>query len=66
MGERRKYPYFKVQTYDERSLTWKERKVGFDTLADAEKHISEQLTGKTVRIIKVDAKGYHTIRVERI
>jgi hypothetical protein len=60
-SRRRAYPYYKVQILDGRSLTWIERKQGFDTLADAKQYVDEFLTGKQTRIVSVDERGYHVL-----
>lgn len=58
---RRAHPYYKVQVYHARSLTWIERKQGFDTLAQAQRHIAQFLAEEKVRIVSVDEAGYHIL-----
>jgi len=58
---RRAFPYYKVQILDRRSLSWKERKEGFDTLEEAREFVSRSLTDEKTRIVMVDEKGYHNL-----
>lgn len=60
---RRKYPYYKVQTFEERSMTWRERKAGFDTLKEAKQHVAALDPDTKSRIVLVDENGYHDVKV---
>jgi hypothetical protein len=60
-GARRAYPYYKIQVYDTRSLTWMERKKGFNTLDEAKRHIARFLTSQKARIVLVDDSGYRVL-----
>lgn len=58
---RRAFPYYKIQVYDFTSLTWIERKHGFDTLLQAQQHVAQIPTEANVRIVLVDEEGYHVV-----
>ena len=52
--QRRRHTYYKVQTFDERSLAWIDEKSAFDDVASAGEFISGTLSGKKTRIIVVE------------
>lgn len=58
---RRALPYYKVQVFDKRSVTWRERKVGFDTLEEARQFLDGLPLEQQVRIVRVDQHGYHEV-----
>lgn len=57
---RRKFPYFKVQYFDERSVAWRELKPGYDTAELAALAADRQSHRKT-RVMRVDDEGYHQV-----
>ena len=58
---RRAFPYFKVQVFDQRSVTWREKKVGFDTFEEAKRFIDNLPAEERVRIVRVEEDGYHEV-----
>ncbi len=61
LSPRRAYPYFKVQVFDDRSMTWIEKKQGFDTPEEARKYANDLPPSQKVRIVLVDERGYHEL-----
>ena len=59
---RRTDPYFKVQVFDSRSLTWMEHRQAFDSLSDARIHVEHDLADAETRIVMVDRDGYHPVK----
>lgn len=54
----RPYPYFKVQSRDQRSMAWKDhRHEAFATLEEAMTFISSLDPSEVVRIVRWDASG---------
>jgi hypothetical protein len=58
---RRPYPYYKVQYFDDRSVTWREKKTGFDSLTEAREYVARALSIRKTRIVLVDEDGYHVV-----
>lgn len=54
--QHRRHIYYKVQVFDEVSLTWLDEKNAFDELDSAREYISQNLAGKTIRIMVVDGR----------
>lgn len=50
----RRHRYYKVQHYEERSMTWRDFKQAFDDLAEARRFASKSGAGKRVRIMWVE------------
>jgi hypothetical protein len=53
--QHRRHVYYKVQIYDDTSLTWLDHKNAFDLLDDAKKFVEEQ-DRKKARIMVVDGR----------
>jgi hypothetical protein len=62
---RREFPYFKVQTFDERSMTWKERKVGFDTVEEARAFVASLHATAKWKIVVFDEDGHRDIELSQ-
>ncbi|MFI5022224.1 MAG: hypothetical protein ACHQRJ_11305 [Alphaproteobacteria bacterium] len=60
--QHRRHIYYKVQVFDETSLTWLDEKNAFDDVATARDVISEHLGGKKVRIMVVDGKRRYPLQ----
>lgn len=59
---RTKFPYYKVQVFDNRNLSWKDfRKEAFDAIKDAEKYMEAQGTTRRLRILVVEKSGRHPL-----
>ena len=59
---RTKFPYYKVQVFDNRNLSWKDfRREAFDTLDDAEKYVDAQGTKQRLRILVVEERQRHPL-----
>jgi len=58
--QHRRHVYYKVQIYDDTSLTWLDHKNAFDLLDDAKKFIGEQ-DGKKARIMVVDGRKRYPV-----
>lgn len=55
--KRRKHPYYKVQVYNETSMTWKDERGAFDTVDEAQEFIAAKAPrSKQVRIMVVEVK----------
>jgi hypothetical protein len=59
--QHRRHVYYKVQIYDDTSLTWLDHKNAFDLLEDAKKFSDEQAQGKKARIMVVDGRRRHLV-----
>lgn len=57
-GKRRKiFPYYKVLTMSDISLSWVDaRREAFDTLEEAKRFIAQNLVGKSSRVIVVEGE----------
>lgn len=58
------FPYYKVHTFNDKSLAWMDaRREAFDTLAEAEIFIAEELQECKARILEVTESGrrVHTV-----
>lgn len=58
---RRNVPYFKCQTFDDRSMTWREYRWSFDTIEEARQHLQETASGRKWKIVMVDEEGHHDV-----
>jgi hypothetical protein len=54
--QHRRHVYYKIQIYDDTSLTWLDHKNAFDLLEEAKKFVVEQVEGKKARIMVVDGR----------
>jgi hypothetical protein len=54
--QRRRHIYYKVQVFDQTSLTWRDEKDAFDDEAAARGYMVTNFEGKTTRIMVVDGK----------
>lgn len=54
--QHRRHVYYKVQIFDEVSLTWLDKKDAFDDLSDAREFILQQPGGQKARIMVVDGR----------
>jgi hypothetical protein len=52
----RRHVYYKVQIFDDVSLTWLDEKKAFDDVLDARQLILQQLGGRKARIMVVDGR----------
>lgn len=59
--QHRRHTYYKVQVYDEDSLTWRDGKEAFDDLAAARAHMSNTLAGTTARIMVIEGRNRHPL-----
>jgi hypothetical protein len=59
--QHRRHTYYKVQVYDETSLTWRDQKDAFDKVALARAHIAETLAGKTARIMVIEGRSRYPL-----
>jgi hypothetical protein len=61
-GKLRRLPYFKVQVYDPRTLSWKDhRKEAFDDERLAQAYQNAIAKGVKTRIMKWDESGSHPL-----
>lgn len=54
--QHRRHVYYKVQVFDDVSLTWLDEKKAFDDVAEARQLILRQLGGRKARIMVVDGR----------
>jgi hypothetical protein len=54
--QHRRHVYYKVQIFDDVSLTWLDHKNAFDLVEDARRFIEESVGGKKARIMVVDGR----------
>jgi hypothetical protein len=59
--QHRRHTYYKVQTYDVGSLTWRDEKDAFDEVAAARAHIENALAGSTARIMVVEGRNRYPL-----
>jgi hypothetical protein len=59
--QHRRHVYYKVQVFDETSLTWLDEKNAFDEVASAKRFMEENCAGKKVRIMVVDGRDRHPL-----
>ena len=55
-GWEREYPYYKIQTYDDRVFAWRDVKHTFDTEEEARDHIATVFSGVKSRIVIVEGE----------
>jgi hypothetical protein len=53
----RRHRYYKVQHFEDRSLTWRDFKQAFDDLSAARQFITDNCSGMRTRIVWVEGKG---------
>ena len=62
-GRLRKFPYFKVQSHDPRTLSWKDhRKEAFDDEDTARKYRASISKDIKTRVVKWDESGSHPLK----
>jgi hypothetical protein len=61
LRQRKKYPYYKIQVYDELVKVWKDERKVFDTVEAAQGHINNALVNKSARIIVVERDSRHVL-----
>lgn len=64
LRKRRKYPYYKIQTFDSIFSSWKDERVIFDSLADAQNHIEENFQKAEARIMEVHRESRTVIEAD--
>jgi hypothetical protein len=60
--QHRRHVYYKVQVFDEISLTWLDEKSAFDEVSRARDFVSMNLLGLKTRIMVVDGKRRYPLR----
>jgi len=55
--------YYKVQTYDEVSLTWKDERGAYDDIEGARSAATTKPSGKTVRIMQISGTDRKPIAI---
>ena len=61
---RRKYPYYKVQTYDGTSLAWRDEKPAFGTVQEATSFVEGRAESGRFRIIVVEERCRYVLGEE--
>ena len=59
--QHRRHIYYKVQVFDDLSLTWLDEKNAFDDLASAREFILLQLGARKARVMVVDGKRRYAL-----
>ena len=60
--QHRRHLYYKVQVFDDISLTWLDEKDAFDELVHAREFLLRHLGGKKARIMVVDGKRRYPLQ----
>jgi hypothetical protein len=60
--QHRRHVYYKVQVFDDTSLTWLDQKNAFDDVDSAKLFVTTALAGKKARIMVVDGRNRHPLQ----
>jgi hypothetical protein len=56
-GRHRRCPYYKVQLFNQVSMTWQDERTVSETIAEAEQYIAKKGAGQLARIVAVEEAG---------
>jgi hypothetical protein len=54
---RRKFPFYKIQVFDQAIHSWRDEPKAVDSIEEAKAYIEKKLPSATARIIVIDEKG---------